>query len=126
MQKEATINSLFGETIYYTSIVNNDEDTAKHIESFVKEKPGRTAATTDVKGNTMFTDLEEAKDNLHKDVKYKNLFIEIAKNINAFLVAKGYSKEKFDAHITKSWATYTVKDQHIASHKHTASHFSFV
>jgi uncharacterized protein (TIGR02466 family) len=100
MEKEATINSLFGETIYCTNVDNDNQTIAKHIESFVKEKPGRTAATTDVKG--------------------------IATNINAFLKAKGYSKEKFDAHITKSWATYTVKDQHIASHKHTASHFSFV
>jgi hypothetical protein len=73
MQKEATINSLFGETIYYTSIINDDKTTAKHIEKFVKEKPGRTAATTDVTGNTMFTDLEEAKDDLHKDSKYKSL-----------------------------------------------------
>ena len=126
MEKEATINSLFGETIYFAHIINNDEDTAKHVESFVKEKPGRTAATTDVKGNTHFTDLEEAKDNLHKDKKYNKLFKEIGKNINAFLTAKGYSNDKFDAHITKAWATYTVKNQHIASHKHTASHFSFV
>ena len=126
MEKEATINSLFGETIYFAHIINNDEDTAKHVESFVKEKPGRTAATTDVKGNTHFTDLEEAKDNLHKDKKYNKLFKEIGTNINAFLTAKGYSNDKFDAHITKAWATYTVKNQHIASHKHTASHFSFV
>ena len=126
MQKEATINSLFGETIYFAHIDNDNKKTAKHVESFVKEKPGRTAATTDVKGNTHFTDLEEAKDNLHKDKKYNKLFKEIGTNINAFLTAKGHSKEKFDAHITKAWATYTVKDQHIASHKHTASHFSFV
>ena len=126
MEKEATINSLFGETIYFAHIINNDEDTAKHVESFVKEKPGRTAATTDVKGNTHFTDLEEAKDNLHKDKKYNKLFKEIGTNINAYLTAKVYSNDKFDAHITKAWATYTVKDQHIASHKHTASHFSFV
>ena len=64
MEKEATINSLFGETIYCTNVDNDNQTIAKHIESFVKEKPGRTAATTDVKGNTMFTDLEEAKDNL--------------------------------------------------------------
>ena len=102
MEKEATINSLFGETIYFAHIINNDEDTAKHVESFVKEKPGRTAATTDVKGNTHFTDLEEAKDNLHKDKKYNKLFKEIGKNINAFLTAKGYSNDKFDAHITRS------------------------
>ena len=73
MEKEATINSLFGETIYCTNVDNDNQTIAKHIESFVKEKPGRTAATTDVKGNTMFTDLEEAKDNLHKDKKYSCL-----------------------------------------------------
>ena len=126
MQKEATINSLFGETIYCTNVENNNETIAKHIESFVKEKPGRTAATTDVTGNTMFTDLEEAKDNLHKDKKYSSLFIKLKKSILEFMTAKGYNPDKFDIHITKSWATYTVKDQHIASHKHTASHFSFV
>ena len=126
MEKEATINSLFGEVIYQATIKNNNDETTKHIEKFVKEKPGRTAATTDVVGNTMFTDLEEAKDDLHKDKKYKKLFKKIATHINTFLQAKGYNKEKFDAHIIKAWATYTVKDQHIASHKHTASHFSFV
>ena len=50
MEKEATINSLFGETIYCTNVDNDNQTIAKHIESFVKEKPGRTAATTDVKG----------------------------------------------------------------------------
>ena len=59
MEKETTINSLFGETIYCTNIENDNQTIAKHIESFVKEKPCRTAATTDVKGNTQFTDLEE-------------------------------------------------------------------
>jgi len=126
MEKEATINSLFGETIYCTNVDNDNQTIAKHIESFVKEKPGRTAATTDVKGNTMFTDLEEAKDNLHKDKKYSTLFIKLKRSILEFMTAKGYNPDKFDVHITKAWATYTVKDQHIASHKHTASHFSFV
>jgi uncharacterized protein (TIGR02466 family) len=126
MEKEATINSLFGETIYCTNVDNDNQTIAKYIESFVKEKPGRTAATTDVKGNTMFTDLEEAKDNLHKDKKYSSLFIKLKRSILEFMTAKGYNPDKFDVHITKAWATYTVKDQHIASHKHTASHFSFV
>ena len=69
MENKATINSLFGLNIYCTKIENDNQTTAKHIESFVKEKEGRTAATTDVQGNTNFTDLEEAKDNLHKDKK---------------------------------------------------------
>jgi hypothetical protein len=48
MQKETRINSLFGETIYCTNVENDNQSLAAHIESFVKEKPGRTAATTDV------------------------------------------------------------------------------
>tara|TARA_R110000751_G_scaffold4859_9_gene23326 strand:+ start:440 stop:1135 length:696 start_codon:yes stop_codon:yes gene_type:complete len=129
MQKEVRINSLFGETIYHTNIKNNQKINNKitpHIESFVKASPGSTAATTDVKGNTLFTDLETAKDNLHTDNKYKDLFKEIANHVTDFLKTKGYDQDKFDAHITKAWATYTIKDQHIASHKHTASHFSMV
>jgi len=126
MQKEATINSLFGLNIYCTKIENDNQIIAKHIESFVKEKEGRTAATTDVQGNTNFTDLEEAKDNLHKDKKYYALFLKLKTCILDFMNAKGYNPDKFDVHITKAWATYTVKDQHIASHRHTASHFSFV
>ncbi len=126
MENKATINSLFGLNIYCTKIENDNQTTAKHIESFVKEKEGRTAATTDVQGNTNFTDLEEAKDNLHKDKKYSTLFIRLKKCILDFMDAKGYNPDKFDVHITKAWATYTVKDQHIASHRHTASHFSFV
>ena len=39
MEKEATINSLFGETIYCTNVENDNQTVAKHIESFVKEKP---------------------------------------------------------------------------------------
>ena len=38
MEKEATINSLFGETIYFAHINNDNKKTAKHVESFVKEK----------------------------------------------------------------------------------------
>jgi len=126
MEKEARINSLFGETIFHTHINIDNTNYIKHIESFVKEKPGRTAATTDVKGNTEFTDLEEAKDDLHTDKNYEKLFFHILDDIKSFFKAKGYSDKKFNAHITKSWATYTIKNQHIASHKHTASHFSFV
>ena len=129
MQKEVRINSLFGETIYHAEIENYEKinkDIVSHVQSFVKASPGSTAATTDVKGNTMFTDLETAKDNLHTDNKYKDLFKQLEVHITNFLKAKGYDESKFDAHITKAWATYTVKNQHIASHKHTASHFSMV
>ena len=129
MQKETTIGNLFGKTIYKSSIDNYDiinEKLIKDIQSYVKEKPGSVAATTDVMGNTNFTDLNDAVDNLHRKTKYKDLFVELNKHVSVFLIAKGYNIEKFDAHFTKAWATYTTKGQHIASHKHTASHFSCV
>ena len=115
MEKEARVNTLFGETVYYKEI-GEDKSVIPHIEKFVKEKPGSTAATTDVTG----------KDDLHRDKKYSSVFDKIVMGVGEFIHAKGYNREKLDTHITKAWATYTVKDQHIASHKHTASHFSFV
>jgi len=129
MENQQTINNLFGKNVYQSSVDNFEKlnnEIIPHIESFVKEKPGRVAATTDVRGNTQYTDLEEAKDDLHLDKKYKKIFDQIRKHVQAFLVAKGYNKDKFDAHIVKAWATYTAKDQHIESHKHTASHFSLI
>ena len=125
MEKEARVNTFFGETVFYKHI-GEDKKIIPHIEKFVKEKPGTTAATTDVVGNTHAHNIDEAKDNLHTDKKYSSIFKEIATAIHEFIGAKGYNKDRFDIHITKSWATHTAKDQHIASHKHTASHFSFV
>ena len=129
MDKQATINNLFGKNIYQSSIddykkLNNE--IIPHIESFVKEKPGSVAATTDVRGNIQYTNLEEAKDNLHLDKIYKKIFDQITKHIKAFLKVKGYNENKFDAHIVKAWATYTAQNQYIESHKHTASHFSLI
>ena len=129
MQKEIVIGSLFSKSIYKSTIDNYDtinEKLITDIESYVKENPGSVAATTDVMGNTNFTDLNDAVDNLHRRSKYKDLFTELSKHISNFFIAKGYNLEKFDAHFTKAWATYTSKGQHIASHKHTASHFSCV
>ena len=54
------------------------------------------------------------------------LFDAIQKQIKTFLDANQYRMDVFDPYITKAWATFSVKGQHIASHKHTASHFSLV
>ena len=129
MAEEITISNVFSKNIYKTHLKNHKSINKKIkplIESFVKAKPGSVAATTDVEGNTNFTDLNDAKDNLHLDIQYNDLFKHLCKHINSFLSVKGYNLDKFDAHFTKAWATYTTQNQHIASHKHTASHFSCV
>ncbi len=128
MEKETTINTLFGKNIYKATIANYEtinENIIPHIKSFVKEKPGSVAATTDVNGNTNFTDLENAVDNLHKKKLYQSLFSALDRNINFYLHTLGYNLDKFNVHITKAWSTYTTQNQHIASHKHTEIHFSF-
>ena len=87
MQKETTIANLFGKSIYKCTINNYDEynkPLVKDIESFVKEKPGSVAATTDVTGNVNYTKLNDAVDNLHKKKLYAPLFTALNRNINFF------------------------------------------
>ena len=77
-KKQATINNVFGKNIYQGSVESFEKlnkDIIPHIENFVKEKPGRVAATTDVRGSTQYTNLEEAKDDLHTDEKYKKFLM---------------------------------------------------
>ena len=129
MEKEAIIGNVFGKTIYKTSIKDHQYLNGKVgplIERFVKQKPGSVAATTDVEGNTHFTNLDDAVDNLHLQDDYKELFDALSFDIKGFMAAKSYDDSKFDINITKAWATYTTKGQNIPSHKHTASHYSCV
>ncbi len=129
MEKEAIIGNVFGKTIYKSSIEGYQYLNGKVgplIDKFVKQKPGSVAATTDVEGNTNFTDLDNAVDNLHLQKEYAELFDALSFHIKGFMAAKQYDDKKFDINITKAWATYTSKGQNIPSHKHTASHFSCV
>ena len=131
MEDEATINNLFGYKLFQSSIKDYKKINKKItplIEKFVKEKPGRFATTTDINGKKTYTSFDgpEAMDKLHLDVKYNDLFQELNKHIVAYIQALGYDLKKFNINIVKAWSTYTAKDQHIALHRHTASHFSTV
>ena len=131
MEEEATINNLFGSRLFQSSIKDYKKINKKItplIEKFVKEKPGRFATTTDVNGKETSTSFDgpDAMDKLHLDVKYNDLFQELNKHIVDYIQALGYDLNKFNINIVKAWSTYTAKDQHIALHRHTASHFSTV
>ena len=78
--------------------------------------------TTDIKPK----ELQSIDDNLHQDKRFKELFIELSKVIQNCLSSQKYNLDLFDIHITKSWATLSAKEQHIAYHRHMSSHFSFV
>ena len=128
---DAVINTLFGSRVYQAQIKNYEKINKKiisPIEKFVKEQPGRFATTTDIRGKETYTsfDGEGAMDNFHTDKKYNILFKELDKHIEAFITALGYDLTKFNINIVKARSTYTAKDQHIALHCHTASHFSTV
>tara|TARA_R110002020_G_scaffold122016_1_gene277225 strand:+ start:149 stop:829 length:681 start_codon:yes stop_codon:yes gene_type:complete len=124
MENEAIVNTFFGLNVYRKKIENEDEKIASYVESFVKEKNGVTVAVTDNEGYTVNTDLKD--DNLHDNEKYSSLFAKIKICILDFINTRGYNLDKFDIHMTKTWATYTEKNQKIGAHKHTASHYSFV
>ena len=78
--------------------------------------------TTDIKAK----DLQSIDDNLHIDKRFNELYNEITKVIEGCLLAQKYNLDLFEIYITKSWATLSIKDQHIAYHRHMSSHFSFV
>ena len=130
-KEEATINNLFGYRLFQSSIKDYKKINKKItplIEKFVKEKPGRFATTTDINGKETSTSFDgpDAMDNLHIRPEYNDLFQELNKHIVAYIQALGYDLKKFNINIVKAWSTYTAKDQHIALHRHTASHFSTV
>ena len=120
------IKKWFGNPIFITKI-NNYQSINEDIKSLINEeiKPTNSqfARTTDIKPDTP---LQEITDNLHTNSKFENLFKEIRKQITLFLTEHHYDLSVFDVYITKAWATFSSKGQHIASHKHTASHYSLV
>ena len=63
-------------------------------------------------------------DQLQLNKKFDNFFNHLEKELNIFLKNLNYKDVNY--FITKSWVAYTEKGEHIASHDHGASHFSFV
>ena len=119
------ISKWFGYPIYISQI-QDYENINKKILPILKNNITSTnsqyARTTDIKAK----DLQSIDDDLHLDERFKNLFDEITQVIIAALHAQHYDLELLELYITKSWATYSNKDQFIAFHRHMASHFSFV
>jgi uncharacterized protein (TIGR02466 family) len=121
----ANITKWFGYPIYITSI-KNFEKINKQIIPIIKNNITATnsqySRTTDIKPK----ELQSIDDNLHLDKRFNKLFKEIESGIKGALLMQNYNTDLFEAYITKSWATYSVKDQFISYHRHMSSHYSFV
>ena len=63
-------------------------------------------------------------DQLQLNEKFEKFFFSLEKDLSIFLGNLKYKDVQY--FITKSWVAYTEKGEHIASHDHGASHFSFV
>ena len=63
-------------------------------------------------------------DQLQLNEKFEKFFFSLEKDLSIFLGNLKYKDVNY--FITKSWVAYTEKGEHIASHDHGASHFSFV
>ena len=121
----ANITKWFGHAIYINSIQNFKELNKKIVPIIKKDivpTNSQYARTTDVKPK----ELQSIDDNLHLDKRFKDIYKEISKEIINCLKAINYNMNLFEAHITKSWATLSNKDQFIAYHRHMSSHYSFV
>jgi len=121
----ANITKWFGYPIYITAI-KNFEEINKEIIPIIQDNITATnsqySRTTDIKPK----ELQSIDDNLHLDKRFNKLFKEIESGIKGALLMQNYDMNLFEAYITKSWATYSIKDQFIAYHRHMSSHYSFV
>jgi uncharacterized protein (TIGR02466 family) len=121
----ANITKWFGYPIYITVIKNFKKLNKQIIPIITKDivaTNSQYAQTTDVKPK----ELQSIDDNLHLDKRFAALFKEIESGIKGALLMQNYNMDLFEAYITKSWATYSVKDQFISYHRHMSSHYSFV
>lgn len=120
------IKKWFGHAIFITKLDNYKElnrNIKELINKDVKPTNSQFARTTDVRPDTP---LQEITDNLQHHPHFANLFEELQKQIHIFLKAHHYRMDIFDTYITKAWATFSTRGQHISNHKHTSSHFSLV
>ena len=121
----ANISKWFGYPIYISSIKNFEKINKKIIPIISKNitaTNSQYSRTTDIKPK----ELQSIDDNLHLDKRFSNLFKEIEQGIKGAILLQNYNTELFEAYITKSWATYSTKDQFISYHRHMSSHYSFV
>ena len=118
------ISKWFGYPIYISQIQNYKEINKKiqPILKSVTATNSQYARTTDI----VAKDLQSINDNLHLDSRFEELYNEITQALIAALHAQHYDLELFEIYITKSWATYSAKEQFISYHRHMTSHFSFV
>lgn len=120
------INKWFGNPIFITKIDDYEsinKDIKELVNKDIKPTNSQFAKTTDIKSDIP---LQEITDNLNMDKRFEKLFAQIKKKMILFLTEHHYDLSVFDIYITKAWATFSTKGQHISSHKHTASHYSLV
>jgi len=117
----------FGEPIYITKLDDyqsiNESILPILLEqyepTFLEDKYSRTTDANSIKAGNL-------NDQLHTDPRFSCLYQEVFAQIRQALLTQKYNLDLFDIWITKSWVTYSSRDQRIASHRHRTSHFSFV
>lgn len=121
----ANISKWFGYPIYITKLENFEVINKKIVPIILRDitpTNSQYSTTTDIKPK----ELQTIDDNLHTDIRFKELYKELSNIIKDCLSAQKYNLDLLEAYITKSWATLSVKDQFISYHRHMSSHFSFV
>jgi len=121
----SNISKWFGKPVYITAL-NNFEEINKEIIPLINKEVTPTnsqyARTTDIKQH----ELQSIDDSIHHDERFKKLFDAIQPKIIDALTLQHLNLDILEIYITKAWATYTIKNQSIHSHRHMASHYSFV
>tara|TARA_R100001509_G_scaffold65670_2_gene36368 strand:+ start:1114 stop:1788 length:675 start_codon:yes stop_codon:yes gene_type:complete len=121
----ANISKWFGYPVYISRIKNFEKINKKIVPIISKNitaTNSQYSRTTDIKPK----ELQSIDDNLHLDKRFQLLYNEIEQGIRGAMLLQNYNIDLLEFYITKSWATYSTKNQFISYHRHMSSHYSFV
>jgi hypothetical protein len=97
----SNITKWFGYPIFITKLKNFENINKKIVPIILKDitpTNSQYSTTTDVKPK----ELQSIDDNLHKDKRFNELYIELSKIIKDCLLAQKYNLDLFEIYITKS------------------------
>ena len=111
--------SIIREKISLSQNIKNEM--IEDIRSMVKNSKNESYKSN----NSSWTGDTQGFENIYRNEKFKELFLEIKKKISNYLNHLKINEKSIELYITRSWATVSNGKENISKHKHQQSHISF-
>ena len=121
MQK---IFNFFPLTVYKSTLSLSENEKKEMIEEIRSME--KKSKNLDYKSSSRaWTGDTQGFENIYRNEKFKELFLEIKKKISNYLSHLKIDEKSIELYITRSWATVSNGKENISKHKHQQSHISF-